>query len=212
MPQHQTIYRRTEAGRLALRFIGTLIVLYTAAGLLAALLSRFVPFRAEPGGIIFPEVFWGTTVLLALGSYWLQRSQSFVQLEKQKPFRQCLVLALTSGTLFVGVQSYGLTCMIRNQVPDTVQTGANAFLTMLAAVHAMHFVLAQMFLAWVTLSALADRYDHEYSWGVTICSWFWHGLGIVWLLILGIFLIARFFNPEMGWMRRPASIWVACEA
>jgi cytochrome c oxidase subunit III len=42
---------------------------------------------------------------------------------------------------------------------------------------------------WVTLSALSDRYDHEYYWGVKICALFWHALGIVWLVILMAFLI-----------------------
>ncbi|MBS0262819.1 MAG: cytochrome c oxidase subunit 3 [Planctomycetes bacterium] len=209
MPQHQTLFRPTTAGRVTLRYIGTLIAVYTVAGILAAVMTRWIPFHSEPGEIVFPGVFWGTTVLLALGSYWLQRAQSYVKREKQRPFRRCLLLALVAGTLFVGIQSYGLSCMIGNQAAEAAQTGANAFLTMLSAVHAMHFVLAQMFLVWVTLSALADRYDHEYWWGVTVCTWFWHGLGIIWLLILVIFLIAKNFNPEMGRLESPESTWVA---
>ena len=99
-------------------------------------------------------------------------------------------MAVTAGTLFVGVQIYGLQSLLRNQDPNEVQTGANAFITTLGFLHAMHFSLALLFLVWVTINALADRYDHEYSWGVTLCAWFWHGLGIVWLCILVIFAIA----------------------
>jgi heme/copper-type cytochrome/quinol oxidase subunit 3 len=113
-----------------------------------------------------------------------------VRRERQKPFRRSLLIALVSGTLFVGIQTYGLACLIRNQLPDDVQTGANAFIVVIGALHAIHFSLALLFLVWVTLSALADRYDHEYSWGVTLCAWFWHGLGIVWLGILAILAIA----------------------
>ena len=79
-------------------------------------------------------------------------------------------MALVSGILFVGVQIYGLQCLIRNQVAEDVQTGANAFIVIIAALHWMHFSLALLFLVWVTLNALADRYDHEYSWGVTLCA------------------------------------------
>jgi len=43
---------------------------------------------------------------------------------------------------------------------------------------------------YVTVQALADRYDHEYYWGVTLCAWFWHALGLVWCVILATMGIA----------------------
>jgi heme/copper-type cytochrome/quinol oxidase subunit 3 len=50
--------------------------------------------------------------------------------------------------------------------------------------------IAIMFLTLVYLKSLIDRYDHEYYWGVMVCSYFWHALGLVWLAIIGVFLIA----------------------
>ncbi|HEY3963848.1 MAG TPA: cytochrome c oxidase subunit 3 [Planctomycetaceae bacterium] len=198
MPQFQIIQRPTVAGRLALRFILVAVGVYATAGALALLLTRFVPFRPVPGQVVFPPAFWWTTGLLACGSGCLQHAVSCVRRERQRPFRRSLLCALGAGTLFVGIQSYGLACLARNQVPDDAQTGANAFITMLAALHAMHFALALMFLVWVMLNALADRYDHEYSWGVTVCAWFWHGLGIVWVLILVVFTITTELHADMG--------------
>ncbi|MBI3860620.1 MAG: cytochrome c oxidase subunit 3 [Planctomycetia bacterium] len=205
MPQFQTLPRKTVAGRLALRFIFVAAGVYVAAGGVALALMRIVPFRMVPGQVVFPPAFWWTTGLLALGSGCLQHAVHCVQRERQKPFRRSLLLALVAGMLFVGVQTYGLWCLMQNQVPDDAQTGANAFITVMAALHAMHFALALMFLVWVTLSALADRYDHEYSWGVTLCAWFWHGLGIVWILILVIFSIATELRADMGLRRLPDS-------
>lgn len=190
MPRIQTIRRPPIPSRVALRFILVLTAIYVVAGMLAYLLIRLVPPPARSGEVSFPPAFWLTTVLLAVGSASLQHAVRSVRLERQKPFRRSLIVSLVAGTLFVGIQSYGLRCLVQNQIADEVQTGANAFLTMLATLHAMHFLLALMFLVWVTLSALADRYDHEYSWGVTVCAWFWHALGIVWLLILVVFAIA----------------------
>ncbi|MGE5195284.1 MAG: cytochrome c oxidase subunit 3 [Deltaproteobacteria bacterium] len=190
MPQFQTLHRPAAPSRMAVRFILVSAGVYAACLSLAAALIHFLPPRVEPGRVVFPPAFWLTTVLLAVGSGCLQYGVSCVRIERQKPFRRSLVIALVSGTLFVGIQIYGLQCLIRNQRPDEVQTGANAFIVMLGGLHAMHFSLALLFLVWVTLSALADRYDHEYSWGVTVCAWFWHGLGMVWLCILVIFAIA----------------------
>jgi cytochrome c oxidase subunit 3 len=194
MPQTPTTRQRTVAGRLTLRFIFVTAGVYALAGGVTLALTRWLPYHAVPGRVIFPPVFWLTTVLLVLGSGWLHRAVECVRRERQLPFRRSLLWSLGAGVLFVGAQGYGLTCLIRNELPDESQTGANTFITMLGAVHAMHFSLALMFLVWVTLGAFDDRYDHEYYWGVTLCAWFWHGLGIVWLLILVIFSIATKFS------------------
>lgn len=190
MPQFQTIHRPAAPSRMAVRFIVVSAVIYAAAISLAAALIHFLPEHVNPGRVVFPAAFWFTTALLAIGSGSLQYGVSCVRRERQKAFRQSLLVALVAGTLFVGIQMYGLVCLMRNQVPDDVQTGANAFIIVIGALHAIHFSLALLFLVWVTLSALADRYDHEYSWGVALCAWFWHGLGIVWLGILLILTIA----------------------
>ncbi len=58
---------------------------------------------------------------------------------------------------------------------------------MVAGLHGVHFVIALLFVAWITVNAFADRYDHEYFGSVTFCAWFWHALGIVWMAILTLF-------------------------
>jgi cytochrome c oxidase subunit 3 len=190
MPQFQTIQRVPARSRLAIRFILVSAGVYVACFALTAALIHLFPPRVVPGEVVFPGAFWFTTVLLAVASWSLQQGVSCVRLERQRPFRRSLVIALGSGILFVGVQTYGLLGLLGNQVAEEVQTGANAFIVMVGALHVMHCSLALLFLVWVTLNALADRYDHEYSWGVTVCAWFWHGLGIVWLCLLVVFAIA----------------------
>jgi cytochrome c oxidase subunit 3 len=183
---------RTSPGRsrLAVRFILTAAGVYAAALGLAGLLIRLLPVSDAPTEAMLPPALWITTGLLIAGSAALQRAAQLVRREKQVPFRRSLVTALVLGTLFVGIQTYALRCLALHQIPAEVQTGSNAFLTVFAVLHAIHFTLALLFLVWVTLSALADRYDHEYSWGVTLCSLFWHALGVAWGVILGAFLIA----------------------
>lgn len=190
MPQFQTIHRPAAPSRLAVRFILVSAGIYCGVLALAASLIQFFPPRPVPGEVVFPPVFWLTTALLALGSGSLQRAVWSVRHERQKPFRHSLVTALVSGALFVAIQLYGLYSLLENQVPDEVSTGANAFVAIMGVLHVLHFSLALLFLVWVTLNALADRYDHEYSWGVTLCAWFWHGLGIAWMCIMVVLAIA----------------------
>jgi cytochrome c oxidase subunit 3 len=190
MSQFQTIQPPAPPSRLALRFIFVSVAVYCTAGTLAFVLIHFAPSTAVSGQVVFPKVFWFTSLLLALNSGLLQQSVHFVRRERQRPFRRSLVGALAAGTLFVGFQSYGLKSLMVNQVADEASTGANAFIAIMVSLHAMHLSLALLFLIWVTLSALDDRYDHEYFWGVRVCTWFWHGLGIVWMCILMVFVIA----------------------
>lgn len=205
--------------RFALRFMLVSVLVFAAAGFLAYGLIRLDPevelrhdalwhpdssnpsFGGQAGvrrdrlvepaeAVAFPVAFWLSTGLLAAGSVLLHRAVQQVRLERQKPFRQSLLWSLAAGGFFVGVQSYGLWCLITSQDPSQATHSAGAVVFVFAALHGLHFTLAVLFLVFVVLQAFADRYDHEYYWGVTVCGYFWHALGAVWGVILGALGIA----------------------
>ncbi len=142
---------------------------------------------------LMPIPFWISTPFLLAGSVTLQRAAWLVRVQQLESFRRWLIFSLAVGTMFVGVQICGLWRLSQNQTrpgesfPESAETGANAFVAMAAGMHGVHFVIALLFVAWITVNAFANRYDHEYSGGVTFCAWFWHTLGIVWLAILTLF-------------------------
>jgi heme/copper-type cytochrome/quinol oxidase subunit 3 len=181
--------RIRERRRLALRFMGVSLAMYAVVGGLAWLAVAAMPSRARPRDVVFPVVFVPTTLLLAGGSYCLHAALTRVRQERQRAFRRYLRAALALGALFVVLQAGGLVLMAKSQDPAMVSTGVNSFLTMFAALHALHFVLALWFLIWVNVNAAADQYDHEYHFGVAACGWFWHVLGLVWFVVLGVYLI-----------------------
>ena len=179
-------------GLLARRFFVLSLGLLVAAILIAKIGVRW--FGDEPPArSVMPMPFWISTVFLFAGSVTLQRAAWLVRVQQIESFRRWLMLSLTAGTLFVGLQSCGLWRLIQNQtpvgqsIPNSAETGANAFVVMVAGLHGVHFVVALLFVAWITVNAYADRYDHEYSWGVSFCAWFWHTLGLLWLVILALF-------------------------
>ena len=138
-----------------------------------------------------PMAFQFGTALLAVGSVCLHNAHTNVRFEHQTQFRRSLLLALAAAMLFVSVQSYGMWSLIKSISPQLeMQTSVHGMVIMFAAIHVMHVIVAQSVLLWVTLSAVADRYDHEYYWGVTFAAWCWHVLGIIWIGILCIFAIA----------------------
>ena len=173
----------------AVRFAVVSALLLLMAGTLAAVLLRVFPDSVTSGPTRFPPAFLISTALLAVGSISMTQARGCVRRERQVPFRRHLLLSLTVGTLFVATQSYALTCLVRRLPAAEVPVGAGAFVAVMAGLHAMHFVVALLFLVFVTVQAQADRYDHEYYWGVTICAWFWHILGIVWLMVMAVVAI-----------------------
>ena len=188
---HRVTIRPVSAqGLFAARFFFLSVAAFAVAGGLSRLLILLGQAPVPGQDVVFPPAFLISTVLLAVGSAALHVAIRRVRIERQRSFRRCLLLALLTGTLFVGVQGYGLWYLVQNQTSTTVATGTNAFLVVLASLHGLHFTVALMFLVFVTLRAFADRYDHEYYFGVVVCAFFWHFLGIAWGAILGAFAIA----------------------
>lgn len=140
--------------------------------------------------VYLPPAFLFGTVFLFVGSWQLQAAGQHVRQERQSKFRRALLRALAFAILFVGVQSFGLWAFVRGTADyQNPQLNAHGFVFMFTALHAMHFLVAQSVLLWITLAAFHDRYDHEYYFGVTFATWFWHALGLAWLAILFVFSI-----------------------
>lgn len=174
---------------LALVFFVLSCALLSLAGGAAWLLVQTSSFTANSDRLVFPPAFLLSTGCLLAGSWTLHRACHFVRIERQQLFRQQLTRSLLIGTGFVAVQTYAMWCLLISQRASADVTGLRDGAFAFVAMHGLHFVVALLFVAFVLLRALADRYDHEYSWGVTFCAWFWHTLGIVWLMIMAAFLV-----------------------
>jgi len=185
--------RPTEtAGGFALRFFHVLVLVFGIAAGAATALIYLLPVFENPLSAALPWAFWVSSGFLLTSSFWQHRSIRAVRREKQTQFRRGMLFALIAGVAFVATQCYGLWSLLQFQPRshEAASTGPQAFVFVLTVLHGMHVSIAIMFLTFVYLKSLMDRYDHEYYWGVTFCAWFWHVLGIVWLAIILVFLIA----------------------
>lgn len=170
-------------------FLATIAQAGVSVGL-AILLGKLFGQPPRTETVQLPESFKLGTAFLAIGSWFLHCGLNYVKQERQLEFRRSLLQALGFAILFVGVQSFGLWGFMRSTADyQNPQLNTHGFVFMFAALHGMHFLIAQSVLLWVTLAAHYDRYDHEYYFGVTFAAWFWHALGIAWLAILFVFSI-----------------------
>ena len=189
--------RPVAESRFVLRLFLLTVGIFASAAGLSFLLSRlFLPPRADDTFVV-PVAFGFSTLFLILCSVELGRAVTSVRRERQRPFRRAMLWALAFGTLFVGVQVFGLWSIVEHLKPNRnageAQLGPTAAILGAAALHCLHVAVALMVLSYVTLQALSDRYDHEYSFGVSVCAWFWHILGILWIFILGAYEVVSWF-------------------
>lgn len=171
--------------RMAVRFF---LLASSAVGCAALLTMSLAHLFGRPPvrlGFAVPPAFGISSVLLVLGSGAISKAVAAVRRERQRAFRTWLHVALAAGVCFMGVQGYGLWWLLPLQrAASEAAVGATSFVLMFAGLHALHLNVAVLFLAFVTTRAQGDRYDHEYYWGVSVCAWFWHALGVAWLFVL----------------------------
>ncbi len=182
-----------DRSQLALRFwLLTASVIVSAFGLawgLGSVLGK--ASAASPWTMVFHPAFAVSSLLLVAGSFCLSRAVAEVRRERQPEFRNWLTRALVAGALFTAVQSYALWAISPTERgASEASRGVRPFIMVLCTLHALHFLIAIMGLCFVTVRAWADKYDHEYHWGVSVCAGFWHFLGVVWVAVLAVISIA----------------------
>ena len=209
-------FRTIRPSWLAVRFFVVASIAFASAGGITTSLihnARAIPPLTHAR---IPGAFWCSTLLLVAGSLSLHMAVQYVRREKQRQLLTCLWAGVASGTLFVGVQGYGLWMLTRAYregiPPGSDELVAGEFGVVFAGLHAAHFIVALLFVIYTTVHAVSHRYDHEYYWGITFCAWFWHALGVVWGVIFGILILITLFvtGPTVaGLADHPSRIWIS---
>lgn len=185
----------TGQTRAAVQFFLLASGVFAAAIALAAGLALLFGRPAGRSDFWFPPAFAASTLLLGGGSLAMTRAVHAVRRERQRLFSRWLWTALAAGTVFMGVQGYALWSLLPpERAIGDASLGATPYVLMLASLHALHLSVAVLFVAFVTIRAHAQRYDHEYYWGVLVCAYFWHALGIAWLFILLILAVVAAYR------------------
>ncbi|RCS54799.1 heme-copper oxidase subunit III [Bremerella cremea] len=172
-------------------FIASLTMFFLA-GLVA-----FIAIGSFPKVIAIPvsSIPWPLTVgtLFMLGvSFTLHQAVVSVRREKQLRLRQWLWASVAVAIIFIFFQTIGLSELLEslagaiNAGKLQPQFGVVFFLVF---VHGLHVIGGMLFLRWVIFRAYQHRYDHESHWAVDLCALYWHFLDVVWIVMLGTFLV-----------------------
>jgi cytochrome c oxidase subunit 3 len=179
------------------REIGLVFMLASLGMLFASMLVGYFTVRwmagewPPPGTPELPAGLWAGTVVLVLGSFTVQRALARIRSGSMAGLTSGLRWTLILGLLFLGIQAYNWTALVRAHGGPT--DGMYGFLFfVLTMLHGAH-VLAGLLPLGVTLSRVGTgRYtalSHHGIWSLAI---YWHFLGVTWLVLFGVlYLVDR---------------------
>lgn len=141
----------------------------------------------------FPLSLVASTISMFGVSFAMHKAVVNVRRERQTRFRRWLITAAVVSVVFLIFQSLGMHTLL-DMHRETLEEGITkqyGLMFFLVFVHALHVVGGMAFLSGVLVRARQDVYDHEKHWSVDICAMYWHFLDVVWIVMLGTFLLGR---------------------
>jgi cytochrome c oxidase subunit 3 len=157
----------------------------------------YVALRLAPNSVVRPQSFYlpksflPSTLLLVGVSGTLEWALRAARRDRNDEVKRASLAALVMAVLFMAVQSEGMYKLI--DAASQVASSRNSIYSLtfvLAFVHALHVVGGVIGLVSVTFNAHRDKYDHERCMGLRFCTLYWHFLDIVWVFLIGSFLVS----------------------
>ena len=133
-----------------------------------------------------PFGLFGSTLMLIGLSTSMQRALVNVMANRQDAFRRALWVGLLFAVAFVLGQAINWTNMARAQATLPKATLFAFTFYLLTGLHAAHVVGGLVPLGIVIQRAREREYSSSRCEGVRFCVWYWHYLGVIWLVLLSV--------------------------
>jgi cytochrome c oxidase subunit III len=168
--------------------LGMLMLIGAETMLFAGLIGAYVVFRF--GSVAWPSaslylpvgVTWINTFVLLFSCYTMYRAIQEVRRDRQRNLVKNLVITAVLGTLFLAVQGYEWTKLIRDGF--TISTGVyGATFYTLIGCHGVHVLAAVMWLLAVLWQATRGRFSSRRHVGIEICGMYWYYVGALWVVL-----------------------------
>ncbi len=166
-------------------FLLSLAVLFLAS-IAAYLVTRYNHPAWEDTVASLPPSLLASGIFLAGTSISLQRALGAIRDNRQQALRLGLVLGgVFAGAFLIG-QSINWATMMRINGTDDSRLLSLFVFYMLTALHALHVVGGFVPLAITLYRAHQREYSSSRHEGVKLCVQYWHFLGGVWIVLMGV--------------------------
>jgi cytochrome c oxidase subunit 3 len=168
--------------------LGMLMLISAETMLFVGLVGAYIVFRAGskvwPSGHLYlpVAVTWLNTIFLLISCYTMHRAIKALRLDQHERVVTWLSLTALLGTIFLAVQGYEWTQLIRDGL--TISTGmyGATFYTLIGC-HGLHVLAAVVWLLAVLVLATQGRFSASRPIAVEICGMYWYYVGALWAVL-----------------------------
>ncbi|TMH76594.1 MAG: cytochrome c oxidase subunit 3 [Betaproteobacteria bacterium] len=140
-----------------------------------------------PEGSFSPMVAWGvptlnTVILLTSGAIVTWANFAIARGERGR-FKLALLMTIILGVLFLCLQAseYHHAFTRQNLSLSSGAYGATFFA--LTGLHGIHVMIGTTILIFILARALRGQFTPEHHFAFTAASWYWHFVGVLWLVL-----------------------------
>lgn len=168
--------------------LGMLMLISAETMFFVGLVGAYIVFRAGskvwPSGHLYLPVgvTWVNTFCLLMSCYTMHRAIRALRLDQRQGLMGWLSITGFLGTLFLMVQGYEWTQLVRDGL--TISTGmyGATFYTLIGC-HGVHVLAAVVWLLAVLGLAKRGRFSARQPVAVEICGMYWYYVGAVWVVL-----------------------------
>lgn len=168
--------------------LGMLMLISAETMFFVGLIGAYVVFRT--GSSVWPSghlylpvgVTWVNTLVLFVSCYTMHRAIAALRLDRLPSAGNWLSVTALLGSIFLGVQGYEWTQLVRDGL--TISTGiyGATFYTLIGC-HGLHVLAAVVWLLVVLVLAKRGAFSARRSIAVEVCGMYWYYVGGLWALL-----------------------------
>ena len=157
----------------------------------SGLTSAYIVKRNLPDwqALVFPSIFWFSTVTILLSSLCLYWANKFFKEKKINQYQIFLLITLVLGIAFIIFQWIGFTQLWNDGITFKGASGGTQFLYVIAGLHLAHVIGGIIALLVSSIKSFVIKDTAKNS--IKLVSIYWHFVDVLWLYLFIFFLIAK---------------------
>ena len=159
----------------------------------SGLTSAFIVKSNLPNwqALVFPSIFWLSTVAILFSSLCLYLADKFLKEEKINLYQIFLFITLILGVVFIILQWKGFMQLWNEGITFKGASGGSQFLYVIAGLHLTHVVGGIIALSVSSIKSFIIPDVKKNS--IKLVSIYWHFVDIIWIVLFSLLYILTLF-------------------
>ena len=168
------------------------LIIVASVMLFAAFTSAYIVRRGEGNWELFdlPAVFGYNMITIAISSFFMQMALISATKDEISKTKLALLITMVLGIAFCYLQYQGWKELVKNSV-YLVGNPSGSFIYVISGVHMLHVIGGLVFVALMLLQSFRNRVHKKSILYISMCTTYWHFIGLVWAYLFIFFKMYR---------------------